>query len=269
MAGRRSKIQDAIERYLVEIGRPASAKEIAVAIGAMEHYDNVRKLLQRLAERKLIRHEIHGYYGARFSLEDILRAERPELTTHGIKLQGTVPTASVPEFVQGTPALSQSERSEEERGGVRWYWDGAYEGREVKIVIYENTKTVLISLRSSTFPITPIEFEGFAGWLEGIFNNQAVLLNLKVIQLGIGMDFKEYRLDGVKSITWKAWRSAYIELYQKSKDTLRLAIHLSNQNIDLIDAITILKGMTNAPLDVVSRYEVHKREGEQQREGYQ
>lgn len=219
--------------------RPATPKEVAFEMGA-EH-ERVKKSMLRLYKQGRIEKTVHGYYRALFSLDDILRGESPEMRLHGIKIEGNVPKGE-----QGSPLLSLLFKDGLMASGNRRMVKRNFEGRTVTIQLSESG-TLEIFLRSSRYSISYIEFERFAGWLDGMFANKTLLFNLKICELGLGRDFKKWRLDGVKSIKLGQWRNAWLQIYQKEKTgIMRMEIHTID-HLSLGDAMHILKGMAENP----------------------
>jgi len=273
MGRRRSELQDVIAAYITSKGvfpRPVQPKEVAMQIYNKEKHGDWRKFYQKIrramhrmahskpdAKCKRLKVHLHGYYGSYYNLQDVLRAEDPELTIHGLVLEGKISTEknnSVLMTLLGTPFGTQSEehRTDPDPSNGGWTRSSSYEGRKVTITLYR-TGTILIRIRSSKYPMTPSEFSGFNGWLNGLFNNEVPLMNLYVIEVGVGKDFRVLRLDGIKSIKWGVFTNAYWELYQKNEEVMRMALHLNfpKNEISLLDAINLLQAATGEQMNLV------------------
>jgi hypothetical protein len=227
-----------IIQYLRAISpRPATPKEIAFELGI--EAKTVRATITRLHRHKFIEKSCTGHYRALYTLEDILKTESPELRLHGIKIEGMLPGGAG--LTSKLPFMGQPI---EQCSGNRKKYSFLYDGRSVTIMVSDNG-LIEIFLRSSKHAVDFVTFCGFAGWLDGLFMGQTHALNLNVVELGIGRDFRTYRLDGIKSIKWGQWRNAWAQIYQKQNE-MRVEIHL-NERIGLGDAIHILRGMTERP----------------------
>lgn len=225
-----------IIKYLQSISpRPAAPKEISFELG--EQSNTIRAILTRLHRHNLIEKSGPGDYRALYSLEDILKTESPDMRLHGIKLEGGIPSdrAGLPLML---PFMTQPA---EPGSGDRKKYSFLFEGRNVTIMVSDNG-TIEIFLRSSKHAVDYATFCAFAGWLDGLFMGQSHTLGLMVVELGIGRDFRTWRLDGVKSIKFTQWRNAWAQIYQKQKE-MRVEIHI-NDRIGLGDAIHIMRGMT-------------------------
>jgi len=268
MGRKKSQLQERIAAYITSKGvfpRSVQPKEVARQLYRPNEdgewsrfYQKTRKTMQRMSMGfgPRLKLDAHGWYRAYYTLKDVLMAENPDVTIHGLVLEGKIPDEKRPEGVLRS-ILGQSERSYEppspDNGG--WTFHHAFEGRRVTFTIF-TTGTILIRIRSSTHPLTPPEFSSLNGWLNGLLNNEVPTMNLYVIEVGVGRDFHILRLDGIKSIKWGAFINAYWELYQKNEETLRLAlhIHLPKNEISLVDALNILQTATNQQLDLVSHH---------------
>lgn len=245
-----------IMKFLIENKpRKFSAKEVSFAL--KKDYNNVRVTMNRLRAKRQITKPTRGYFCALLTIEDILRGEKPALSLHGIKIKGKIPIKeNLPLWRQGLPKLLQWESK---KGAHNEYWQCsnlAFMGRQVIIQVFDNL-TILISLSSSKNPINPSELTEFSGWLDGILLGQTVLMDLYVVQCGLGYDFFDFRMDGMTAMRWKAFKNAYFELYQKTPDQMRLAMHI-NTTVTLQDACIMLNAMSNTELPIHSVTELQK-----------
>ena len=219
--------------------RPAQPKEIAFELGAS--HDAIKKSLNRLYHHKNIERVTYGWYRSIYNLDDILKAESPEMRLHGIKIEGIVPNleqASLSCHLLNNLSMTSS--------GNRRMGKFSFMGRVVTVQLSESGR-VEIQIRGTKYPLNYVEFEQFAGWIDGISNGAHLKWNLMIVQLGIGRDFRTWELEGIKSIKWGQWRNAWAQIYQKTA-TMRAEIHI-NERLGLGDAIHILRGMTEPRIE--------------------
>ena len=194
--------------------------------------DTVKVYLNRLHNKALILRTSKGFYKAIADLA-VLREQQltnPPTLLHGILLECRM-ARSVTKRQQGTPPSKDFCYFDDKRL-VRWLvaHDFGYRrdnGRYTRFLWWEARKVcvdvfgdgrILVYLNSSSRPIGYPEFENFLSFLDGFFSEVAPFRDRRVVRLrevGLARDFKELRLDGVKSVSLRAFKNAFARIYFK------------------------------------------------------
>jgi len=241
--------------YLRSIS-PVSAQPVIIAQEINEKKDLVRVYCNRLLKKGEIGRDRNGWFRALYTIDDILKTESPEMRLHGIKLEGIIPETVTEDkdtsfFLLRFKDYSKRYPERCKGSGNREIYRTDYEGRNITFQLSENN-LIEISLRSTKYPINYKEFIEFIGQLKGIMGSGLfAYCNLKVVQLGLGKDFKLWEMRGVKSMKLKSFQNAYLQIYQHS-DVTRIETHIQHR-IELGDAVHILKSMEERLLSQYSR----------------
>ena len=223
---------------LLRLEAPRSFNPKTIALLIKIPVPTVRVLLRRMARAHMIGQDLRGLYRSIFTLDDLLRAESPELQIHGLVFNGKVINIK-----QGSLFCYLLESKSRPASGNRKKIILPFEGRDLRIMLSENS-TIEIFLKSSKYPINYSLFEQLIGYLKSILQDAIDWPELRIVEIGLGRDFKTWRLDGIQSIKIKEFRNAWIQIYQHGpeRDT-RLELHLHDR-ITLTDALNILKVAT-------------------------
>lgn len=117
---------------------------------------------------------------------------------------------------------------------------------------------VEVFLSASNAPLSFPEFESFCFWLDGKFANVIFTEQWMVRQLDINIDFVRKTLDGLTSLSLKAWHNAWARIYQKEKDMIRIEVGmvpdqpLEDVRLQVKDAEMIILSMVAACQDALS-----------------
>jgi len=121
-----------------------------------------------------------------------------------------------------------------------------WSGRRLTFTIFNNDK-LHVFLNSSRNPICYEEFELLLSFLDGYFEEIAPFKDRRVVKLkevGVAKDFKELRLEGVKSVSLRAFKNAWARIYYKDDvQATRVEFHL-NQVMPLDEALKSLSVLT-------------------------
>ena len=231
-----NKIAKKILEYLREEAPIAYyPKQIAQLIN--EDANTVRVYCNRLYSQKLIGRDLRGLYRSIFTLDDILKTENPDQKIHGIKIEGALQKGE-----EGSRFCALFNRPDvRAASGNRKLIIMPFEGRDCRLMLGDNG-TIEIFLKSTKYPLSYNTFIAFTGFLRALLGD-AQTEQLKLVQIELGKDFKNWRLDGVKSIKLREFKNAWIQLYQHSAEDMRLEVRV-NDRISLGDAVHILQSMT-------------------------
>jgi len=106
--------------------------------------------------------------------------------------------------------------------------------------------------RCSKQPLGFLDFNRFTAFLHGIFPCFDVM-GARLIQVGLNVDSRVLRLDGVKSIKFQTFENAWLSMYQKAGRGFRTEVHINPKELTLTEALNILKHLTNFPQNEVSQ----------------
>jgi hypothetical protein len=129
----------------------------------------------------------------------------------------------------------------------RYYRDLWYEGRKITITVHLKGK-VDVYVNSSDNPLIYPDFLKMLDFLNGFLERIAPFSERKVVKLlevGLAKDFKQLRLDGVKSISLKAFTNAMARIYYKDDIRATRFEHHLAPSMTLDDALRSLSILTN------------------------
>jgi hypothetical protein len=92
-----------------------------------------------------------------------------------------------------------------------------WENRRITITVFETCK-LHVYISSSKHPLSFPEFESLLVFLDGFLDAIAPFDEPRLVRLkevGLAKDFKELRLDGVSSVSLRAFRNAFARIYYK------------------------------------------------------
>lgn len=210
--------------------------------------DKLRVYLNRLHNKGHIIKTTKGFYKAIADMTVIRQQQftNPPTLLHGIMMQCTIiryitkyPHGAPSKCANVTPKKHESVTffsswltahefvfRDDNRSWFRYLW---WEGRRVTLTIHENLK-LDIYIACSKHPLSLPDFEAILLFLDGFFEGIAPFKDRRVIQLkevAVAKDFKELRLDGVKSVSLRAFKNAWTRLYYKDDiEAVRVEHHL-------------------------------------------
>ena len=209
----------------------------------------IRTALNRLADKSKIRRMKRGYFQAKANLETIAIIESPMTKLHGIKIEikkiegisshcNMLTWLKTKHFRSITNAKGTSLKRSTKQIGWRDRW--------ITMTVHESN-FIEIFLNAGDMPISYEEFCSFCdfmdGYLEPYFFTRS---NAYVTMIGIGKDYEELHLDGLKAIRLHKFKNDWCSIYEREDGRVRFEHHLK-LNITLEDAINIMSLISTPP----------------------
>lgn len=243
----------------------------------------VKVYLVRLHNKGLIKREGCGMYKA-FADMTVIREQQltnPPTLMHGILLECRIirkitkrPQGAPPKdknvIFSGTPKLGKdlidwldaNEFVYREDNGTwfRYVW---WENHRITISVFKTCK-LHVYVHSTKNPLSYPEFERMLLFLDGFLDAIAPFSDRRLVRLreiGVAKDFKELRLDGVKSVSLKAFRNAWTRIYYHDDIKATRIEHHLTIDIPLDDALKSLSILTH-PVNYVKELSQGVREDE-------
>lgn len=201
----------------------ATAKELAKETGIPLR--SAQRALKRLVESEVIRSPLRGRYYYTSPVADVTGDPYGEPGVHGLvmlvrdcrtTLLGGSSTARA--LMSKAPAEGVEFVTDLRRFGERWVRFQYYPGRDTLEALVPLTKD----------PIRWEQLPEFLGWLNGLFEPANAGLLFMVVQIGVHVDHKRLRMEGVKAVCLQECVGVLSQLYQK-KEALRHEWHLHNE----------------------------------------
>ena len=221
-----------------------NAKMISIALSA--NPSSVRKELSRLLKDptpKIVK-EHRGFYRASTDV-GILRRQllgKPVLF-HSLQLEGVIRNKNTKLFFE---AISDSKKRYRKRDYYQW----AFEGRSVSITLFDSG-LIQLWLNASQNPIDYLGWQRFRSWLEGRIPEY--LGDLVIKQVDVHCDIREFQIQEFKGMRLKVFDNAWMHLYQKTEDLLRLEVSMVPRELKFVEACEIIKTLVQIPTQ--SNYE--------------
>lgn len=220
--------------------------------------NKIKVYLNRLHNKGIILRTTKGMYKAYADL-NVLRNQQltnPPTLLHGILLECSL-LPKVTKRVQGTPPKQVFVTSDiknwlhahgfgfrdDNHSFFRFVW---WEGRKITVSFFMSGK-VEIYISSSKNPLDYPSFELLLSFLDGFFEDVAPFKDRRVVKLkevGLAKDFKELRLEGVKSVSLRAFKNAWARIYFKDDQNLTRVEHHLVLEMSLDDALRSLSVLT-------------------------
>jgi hypothetical protein len=203
------------------------ATRLRVSRGAVKH------AIQRELDSghpRIVTAQVGGWYRVARNIDRIKAlgaATRIEL--HGIKLEGMCHPTNA-----GHSISSSSSHKYRKRG----IFKETFEGRVVTIIVHE-MNLVEVFLETSKVPMDFPMFGNFCFWLYGKMDGIVLDSAWKIVELGINADAHNLMLDGLKRISLKAWKNAWMQIYAKEKDVVRFETHIM-PDMQLADCLSVM-----------------------------
>jgi len=219
--------------------------------------------LQRLLNKGLILKASKGFYKASADMTVVRQNQltNPPTLLHGILLECTI-VRKITKDPQGAPPKSKNVITKLSAELVRWldvnefvYREDNYswfrylwwENRRITLTVFDNLK-LHVYISSSKHPLSYPEFLSLLSYLDGFLDAITPFKDRKVVRLkeiGLAKDFKELRLEGVKSVSLRAFMNAWSRIYYKDDmDATRVEHHLVLE-MPLDDALKSLSILTH------------------------
>lgn len=219
--------------------------------------------LNRLHNKGSIMKTAPGFYKASADMT-ILRQNQllnPPTLLHGIMMECMI-VRKITKYPPGTPQKSDIVISKLGSELVRWLRANEFMFRDdndswFRYVWWENHRITLtvhgngkldIYIGCSRNPLSLPEFEAVLLFLDGFLDAIAPFRDRRVVHLkevAVAKDFKELRLDGVKSVSLRAFKNAWTRIYYKDDlGATRFEHHLV-LDMPLDDALKSLSILTH------------------------
>jgi hypothetical protein len=217
--------------------------------------------LNRLHNKGFITRTSPGFYKATTDIT-VLRQNQlsnPPTLLHGILLECTL-IPKITTDLQGTPqkdiicyvddglkrwlkAHDFGYRDDNKSWSRNLWW----ENRRISVSLFSNGK-LDIYISSTKNPLSYPEFELLLSFLDGFFQDIAPFKDRRVVRLkevGLAKDFKELRLEGVKSVSLRAFKNAFARIYYKDDQNVTRVEHHLVLEMSLDEALKSLSVLTN------------------------
>lgn len=208
--------------------------------------NKIRTELHRLEKRQRIRYMKRGFFQAKPSLQHIQKIESSETKLHGIKIECTrILGISAERNIESWLEDKYFEPVNNDSGTWlrRWTRNSFWEERYVTFTVHENL-FVEVFVNCSKNPLSYPEFQRFCEFLNGFFDpfyfNRS---DMFLVQVGVGKDFNELELDGVKSVRLHKFANDWATIYMKDDGRVRFEHHLK-LHLNLDDALNMLDILT-------------------------
>jgi hypothetical protein len=256
MVSQTDRVLNCLRKYAY---REFTAKTISRIVKVNEN--KVKVYLNRLHNKGLILRTTKGLYKA---IADVTVLRQQQLTNpptllHGILLECRL-LPRVTKHPQGTPPkggicyvdsfikkwlLAHGFGFRDDNGSwCRFLW---WESRRVSVSLFGNGK-LEVYVSSSKNPLSYPEFELLLSFLDGFFMEVAPFKDRRVVRLkevGLAKDFKELRLEGVKSVSLRAFKNSWARIYYKDDQQLVRVEHHLALDMSLDEALKSLSILTN------------------------
>lgn len=216
--------------------------------------NSAKVCLYRLENKGKIFCDDKGFYAAYIDISLLSQLENPPTTLHGIMLE----CKTLVELQKHIDGISSKEFKDEiinllnamnfiPTTNHRYYRVVWFDGRRITITVHLKGK-IDIYINSSKNPIIYPDFLRIYSFLEGFLENLAPLKDRKVVQLlevGIAKDYRQLRLDGVKSVTLHSFTNVWSRIYYKDEKTGTRFEHHLEARMNLDDALKSLSILNN------------------------
>jgi hypothetical protein len=219
--------------------------------------------LTRLHNKGLILRTAPGFYKASADMTVVRQHQytNPPTLLHGILLECSL-VRKITKDPQGAPPKDKIVILKLSKELVRWleanefvYRDDNHsyfrfvwwENRRITITVYDNCK-LHVYISSTKHPLSYPEFEKLLLFLDGYLDAIAPFDDRRLVRLkevGLAKDFKELRLEGVKSVSLRAFKNSWARMYYKDDDQVTRVEHHLVLEMPLDDALRSLSILTN------------------------
>lgn len=218
-----------------------NAKMIAKILNV--NYSSVRKELSRLLKHDPapIVKEHRGFYRASTDL-GVLRRQllgKPILF-HSISLYGHIRN-------KDTKLIFEALKEDKKVYAKRTYHNWSFEGRNVSVT-YFDSGIIQIWLNASQSPLDYLGWGRYRSYLEGRFPGEYIG-DFTVKQVDVHCDMREFQVDEFKGMRVKVFDNAWLHLYQKTADLLRLEVSMVPRELKFSEACDIVKTLVQIPAE--------------------
>lgn len=219
--------------------------------------------LNRLHNKGVILKTTKGFYKACADMTVVRQHQltNPPTLMHGILLECII-VRKITKYPQGAPPKSQNVITklsadlvkwldvndfvfrEDNHSWFRFLW---WENRRVTLTVFDNCK-LHVYVSSSKNPLSLPDFQNLLLYLDGYLDAIAPFKDRRVVRLkeiGLAKDFKELRLEGVKSVSLRAFMNAWSRIYYKDDIEATRVEHHLKLDMPLDDALKSLSILTH------------------------
>ena len=232
--------------------RPYNAKTISKCLKIP--LNSVKVSLHRLVKQDIIFCDTPGFYVAYIDISLLSQLENPPTTLHGIMLECKT-TFELQKCIDGIPSKEFTDEVLRLFGvldflptsNYRYYKVLWFEGRRITITFQLQGK-VDIYINSTNNPIIYPDFLRILSYLEGFLEKLVPLHDRRVVWLleaGVAKDYRQLRLDGVKSVSLKSFTNVWSRIYYKDEKTGTRFEHHWTGRMNLDDALKSLSILDN------------------------
>jgi hypothetical protein len=232
--------------------------------------NKMKVYLNRLHNKGLIMRTTKGMYKA-YADMTVIREQQltnPPTLLHGIMMEcsviklvtkyppGALPKRKIVISILGKKLVDWLKANEfgfrsDNNSWFRYVW---YKQWRITLTITSNGK-LCIYISASKHPLSLPEFDNILIFLDGYLEEIAPFNDRKVVRLkevGVAKDFKELRLDGVKSVSLRAFHNAWTRIYYKDDQQLTRVEHHLVLDMPLDDALKSLSILTT-PVNYINQ----------------
>jgi len=214
----------------------------------------VRVSLYRLYKQGEIDRQCRGFYWANIDISLLRQIENPPTMLHGIMLDCKT-TKRLQKTIDGIPCKEYTDEALMVLNALgftpstnyRYYRVLWYDGRCITITVHLKGK-IDIYINSSDNPLDYPSFLRMLTFLDGVLEKLAPFGDRKVVRVltaGIAKDYRQLRLEGVKSVTLKNFSNAWARIYYKDDLKATRFEHHVVLKMTLDDALRSLSILTN------------------------
>jgi hypothetical protein len=188
--------------------------------------NTIRSELRRLAEKKQVVRVSHGFYRIRISPDILYFIEHPPTLLHGIMVSmDSLKIRKLQNGIHGIPADScvwdDLERMGFELRGngrfVKKYFFDDDPDRMVTLTVHGSVGRVDVYLRCSNHPVNYFEFVEILSYSKAFVGVLRPFVSERVVQFGMGKDFREVRLEGLSCLSLRVFRDSWLRVYNKER----------------------------------------------------
>lgn len=200
-------------RYLASRGElGATPKEVArhtrIAL------PTVYRAIKVLVLQGRVRKDYLGHYVAKAYVQDILKVGEGKLGVHGIVFAGEnyPPGPPKPGHIEPMPLGAWGDFKRHEEGF--WQVETSFRGRFARIRWWPTTRTLMVYLSTSKYPLPMNEVGELGAWMEA----KADPVDVDVfswVQTSANIDYWDWTFEKDRAIRLRAWVNGHLSLYEK------------------------------------------------------
>lgn len=241
MVQKRSRIKNRIVSTIALSDHPLFPKEIAKKL-KVKHSTVKVYCRQLLIDGELIQSDNHdGYLTPAHVIRESGAVYEP-FKLHGIKLEHRYNPKVGPPFLPMASQVTFRGHRHPVNKSFTDSWE--FEGRMITITEHINTGLIEIFPHADNDQFDFQSFQRFLAWVQGRYP-RIPLVKWHMIMMGAAWDRTDFRLEGLTSMTVQAFNNFWIQIYQKTKDMVRVEGHMVT-DISIVDAFQILMDVTES-----------------------